>query len=164
MNMADLVVTSGLIAHKGPTSVPQLIQVTAHTEDIETGVLDLTWQNVGTDGSAAASSATAKLIFGDSRAWITSWSPMAYLVQHRIEMLQQIAANGQASRLSRKMAYTLFANNLVDYADKYRGMQSVSLTAWKRSLKFSCPRKTMAPSSRSYLTSLPASHILPASL
>lgn len=125
MNIADLVVTSGLIAHKGPTSVPQLIQVTAHTENIESGILDLTWQSVETDGSVTTSFATAKLIFGDSLAWMASWSPMAHLVQHRIDMLQQMAANGQANRLSRNMAYTLFANNLVDYADKYRGMQSV---------------------------------------
>jgi monodictyphenone polyketide synthase len=125
MNMADLVVTSGLIAHKGPTTVPQLIQVTAQTEDIETGVLDLTWQRVANDGTADEPFATAKLIFGDSQAWLASWSPMAHLVQHRIEMLEQMAAKGQANRLSRNMAYTLFADKLVDYADKYRGMQSV---------------------------------------
>jgi monodictyphenone polyketide synthase len=50
---------------------------------------------------------------------------MAHLVQHRIEMLEDLAEQGQASRLSKNMAYTLFAKNLVDYAEKYRGMQSV---------------------------------------
>ena len=125
MDVADLVVTSGLIAHKGSTSVPQLIQVTARTANIETGVLDLTWQNVEPDNSVSAPFATAKIVFSDSMQWISSWSPMAHLVQHRIEMLETLAAQGQANRLSRNMAYTLFANNLVDYADKYRGMQSV---------------------------------------
>lgn len=33
--------------------------------------------------------------------------------------------NGKASRFSRNMAYGLFASNLVEYADSYRGMQSV---------------------------------------
>lgn len=38
-----------------------------------------------------------------------------------------MAEAGTANRFSNKMAYLLFANNLVDYADKYRGMQSVIL-------------------------------------
>lgn len=38
-----------------------------------------------------------------------------------------MAEKGIANRFSRNMAYRLFANNLVDYADKYRGMQSVVL-------------------------------------
>ena len=88
MDMADLVVTSGLIAHKGSTSVPQLIQVTARTANIETGVLDLMWQNVEPDSSVSAPFANAKIVFGDSKQWISSWSPMAHLVQHRIEMLK----------------------------------------------------------------------------
>ena len=131
MDIVDLVVTSGLIAHKGPTSVPQLIQVTAHTDNIETRTLDLTWQTVEFDGSVAAPFATANIVFGDSNNWTSLWSPMVHLVQHRIEMLEALAAQGQANRQSRNMAYTLFANNLVDYADKYRGMQSVVIDGFE---------------------------------
>lgn len=53
MDIADLVVTKGLIARKGSTTRPQLIQAMAETSDIVSGVVDLTWQNVDADGTAA---------------------------------------------------------------------------------------------------------------
>lgn len=127
MNMANLEVTKALIAKKHTMHLPQTIQVTATTDNISSGVLDLTWQNVGADGSCEEPFATANIVFGDAQQWLDSWSPMAHLVQHRIEALECMAAEGNANRLSRNMAYTLFAKNLVDYADKYRGMQSVVL-------------------------------------
>lgn len=127
MDIMNLAVTSALIAQKGSTTKPQLIQVTASTSDIDSGILDLTWQNVDSDGEALESFATASIVFGDADQWLASWSPMSHLVCHRIESLESLAAQGQANRLSRSMAYGLFAKNLVDYADKYRGMQSVVL-------------------------------------
>lgn len=51
---------------------------------------------------------------------------MTHLVLSRINDLQRMADEGKATSLSRDMVYTLF-NNLVDYADKYRGMQRVVL-------------------------------------
>lgn len=125
MDMTSLEVTKALIAKKHSMDTPQSIQVTATTLDIRSGVLDLTWQNVESDGSCSEPFATAHIVFGEAEQWLSSWSPMAHLIQHRIEELERLAAAGQANRLSRNMAYTLFANNLVDYADKYRGMQSV---------------------------------------
>lgn len=56
---------------------------------------------------------------------------MAHLVQGRIESLERLAKVGTASRFSHSMAYTLFANNLVDYADKYRGMQAVVMNEFE---------------------------------
>ncbi|KAK7729665.1 hypothetical protein SLS63_006046 [Diaporthe eres] len=50
-----------------------------------------------------------------------------HLVQGRIDTLAQMADAGVANRVSHGMAYLLFANNLVDYAEKYRGRQSVVL-------------------------------------
>lgn len=38
-----------------------------------------------------------------------------------------MSVRGEATRFSHNMAYRLFGNNLVDYASKYRGMQSVVL-------------------------------------
>ena len=52
---------------------------------------------------------------------------MAHLIQSRVEALERLAEEGTANRLSHNMAYLLFANNLVDYDVKYRGMQSVIL-------------------------------------
>nr|QZS37281.1 non-reducing polyketide synthase [Talaromyces sp.] len=124
MNIINLHVTKGLVA-QSDTQTPQLIRVTATTVNIDSGIVDLTWQNVDNDGSASEPFATARIIYGEASEWLSSWIPMAHLVQGRIEALEHMAAAGQANRLSRNMAYTLFASNLVDYADKYRGMQSV---------------------------------------
>ncbi|ETI19899.1 hypothetical protein G647_08914 [Cladophialophora carrionii CBS 160.54] len=124
MNIADLVVTKGLVAQSNK-KLPQLIQVTAATANIESGVVELTWQNVDNAGDVHEPFATAKIIYGDASAWLSSWLPLTHLIHSRIEALEQMAARGQANRFSRNMAYTLFAANLVDYADKYRGMQAV---------------------------------------
>lgn len=45
----------------------------------------------------------------------------------RIHDLQRLVELGIANMFSRNMAYGLFARNLVDYADKYRRIQSVLL-------------------------------------
>ncbi|KAF2272823.1 putative polyketide synthase [Westerdykella ornata] len=124
MNVANLVVTKGLVAQSS-NKTPQLIRVTAATDDINSRTVDLTWQNVDTDGNVHEPFATAKLLYGDASEWLSSWAPIAHLVHSRVEALERLASEGKANRFSRNMAYTLFASNLVDYADKYRGMQSV---------------------------------------
>lgn len=124
MNIANLVVEKGLIA-KTDTRTPQLIQVTAATTDVHSGVVELTWQNVDNDGNVLEPFATAKIVYGDKSEWLDSWTSITHLIQNRVEALERLAVTGKASRFSRNMAYTLFASNLVDYADKYRGMQSV---------------------------------------
>ena len=124
MNVANLVVTKGLVAQSS-NATPQLIQVTASTANIHSGDVDLTWQEVDNDGGVHGPLATAKILYGNASDWLSSWSPMAHLVHDRIESLERLATEGKANRFSGKMAYTLFASNLVDYAEKYRGMQSV---------------------------------------
>ncbi|KAL4794482.1 hypothetical protein BDV19DRAFT_188572 [Aspergillus venezuelensis] len=126
MNMANLVVLRGLVAQKN-TKKPQYIRVTISTTDINSGVADLTWQNVLNDGTADEPFANAYIYYGDSSEWLKSWIPNAHLVQGRVEALERLAKEGVANRFTHNMAYLLFANNLVDYAQKYRGMQSVVL-------------------------------------
>jgi monodictyphenone polyketide synthase len=126
INIANLVVVKGLVAQKD-TKVPQLIRVSASTEDINSGKVDLTWNNVHLDGLVEDPFATANIYFGDSAEWLQSWIPATHLVQGRIQELERLATIGIANRFSRNMAYRLFANNLVDYAEKYRGMQTVVL-------------------------------------
>ncbi|KAF2178414.1 putative polyketide synthase [Zopfia rhizophila CBS 207.26] len=124
MNIANLVVTKGLVAQDN-NNTPQRIRVTAVTVDVHSGVVDLTWQNVDNDGNVQEPFATANIFYGDASEWLSSWTPIAHLIHGRIEALERLAAEGKANRFSRNMAYTLFASNLVDYAEKYRGMQSV---------------------------------------
>jgi monodictyphenone polyketide synthase len=122
--VANLEVTKGLVA-QSHSKTPQLMRVTIATEDIASGVANLTWQNVDKDGNAHDTFATANVFYGDATKWLSSWSSIEHLVQGRIEALERMAVEGVASRFTRKMAYTLFASNLVDYAEKYRGMKSV---------------------------------------
>ncbi|KAH6629936.1 putative polyketide synthase, partial [Chaetomium sp. MPI-SDFR-AT-0129] len=128
MNIANLEVLKGLVARKS-TTTPQLIRVSLSTADINTGVAQLHWHNVNDDtGASEEPFASATLYFADDATpWLRSWAPLTHLVQGRIDALKQLAADGVANRFSHAMAYRLFAANLVDYADKYRGMQSVVL-------------------------------------
>lgn len=57
---------------------------------------------------------------------------MAHLVHDRIESLERLAAEGKANRFSRKMAYTLFASNLINYTEKYRGIHSLVIHELER--------------------------------
>jgi iterative type I PKS product template protein len=123
--VANLVVTKGLIA-QSDTKNPQLIQITASTDDIRSGIINITWENVGdNDGKTYEQFASASVIVEEALDWVSDWDSRAHLVHGRIETLESLAAEGKASRFSHNMAYTLFASNLVDYAEKYRGMQSV---------------------------------------
>jgi monodictyphenone polyketide synthase len=124
VNICNLVVVKGLVANADRKSA-QLIRVTAATADINYGLVDLTWQIVDNDGTVHEPFATANIVYGNPTAWLSSWSPMAHLVHGRIEALERLAAEGKANRFSRNMAYNIFGANLVDYADKYRGMHSV---------------------------------------
>ncbi|KAL9099858.1 MAG: hypothetical protein Q9163_004694, partial [Psora crenata] len=125
MNMANLEVLKGLVAQKS-THKPQIIQVSAIINDINSNIVDLQWHNVHADGSVDEPFASANLYYGDSASWLTSWARTSHLILSRIETLERYATEGTANKLSHNMAYRLFSN-LVDYAPKYRGMQSVIL-------------------------------------
>ena len=126
MTVANLEVLKGLIAQKS-TKTPQLIQVSAATADIHSGTVDLKWHNVHSNGTVDHPFASANIYYGDATEWLTSWVPSAHLVRGRIQTLERLAEEGTANKFSRNMAYRLFANNLVDYNEKYRGMHSIIL-------------------------------------
>lgn len=130
MDVANLHVSKGLVANNN-TKVAQLIRVTLETPDITSRVANLTWQNVDNNGNVEEPFAHANLIFGEASEWLASWAPISHLLHSRIEALEALAAQGKASRFTRNMAYTLFASNLVDYHDKYRGMQSVVMSEFE---------------------------------
>ena len=126
MDIANLEVLKGLVVGNN-TTTPQLIQVSVTTSDIDSNLAGLQWYNVRSDGTVADFFASATLIYGQATEWLSSWVPTTHLIQGRIHELERMAQAGSANRLSHNMAYLLFASNLVDYATKYRGMQSVVL-------------------------------------
>ena len=116
----------GLVANRN-SDTPQLIQVRASTEDIDSNVATLIWHNVQDGVPAEEPFATATLLYEVATVWLSSWTPMTHLIQGRLQDLQRLADSELANRLSNNMAYKLFASNLVDYAAVYRGMQCVVL-------------------------------------
>lgn len=126
INITNLEVLKGLVANQ-KQDAPQLIQVRASTDDIDSNTATLTWYNVHAGTPADEPFASATLLYDSPASWLSSWVPMTHLVQGRIQDLERLANAGLANRLSSSMAYQLFANNLVDYASVYRGMQSVVL-------------------------------------
>ncbi|RAQ99349.1 ketoacyl-synt-domain-containing protein [Stemphylium lycopersici] len=127
IDIANLEVFKGLVANRNPET-PQQIQVETSTPDITSCAAKMTWYNVHPNGVRADEPfATATIIYAPATQWLTSWAPLAHLIQSRISQLEYLANSGDANRFSRSMAYLLFANNLVDYHDKYRGMTSVVL-------------------------------------
>lgn len=126
MSINNLEVTKGLVAHNNPES-HQYIQVSVTTSDIDSHMAELTWSNVLSDGISLEQFATATIVYGDPADWMTSWISTTHLIQGRIQDLERMAESGVANRFNHNMTYLLFANNLVDYATKYRGMHSVVL-------------------------------------
>lgn len=126
MNIAGLEVLKGLVANKN-ADTPQLIRVSIATADIHSNTAELTWYRVDHSGTVDDPFASATLFYGDPAEWIVSWVPTTHLIQGRIQDLERLAESGIANRFTNNMAYLLFANNLVDYATKYRGMHSVVL-------------------------------------
>lgn len=126
INITKLDVVKGLVAQRNRGS-PQVIQVSISTADINSREAHVVWHNVHNDRVLDEHFATATVIYGNPAEWLRSWIPVTHLVLGRIRDLECLAEQGIANRFSRNMAYGLFARSLVDYADKYRGMQSVVL-------------------------------------
>ncbi|RYP41569.1 hypothetical protein DL767_000911 [Monosporascus sp. MG133] len=124
INVTNLEVLRGLIANKN-TDKPQFIQVSVTTPDINSNAALLEWYNVLPDGARDEPFASATILYENANNWLNSWIPTTHLIQSRVQDLDRLADAGKANRFTRNMAYLLFANNLVDYADKYRGMHSV---------------------------------------
>ncbi|KAI9649717.1 hypothetical protein NHQ30_002298 [Ciborinia camelliae] len=68
--------------------------------------------------------ATCTVEYEDPTSWAQEWAHMTHLIQDRVDELTRLAHMVVANSINRNMAYTLF-KNVVDYADKYRGMHSV---------------------------------------
>lgn len=126
MNFGDVEVMHAQVANKTKGST-QMLALEAHL-DLDTRSMSLAWFNVSAEtGERAAEHFASGLVrFEDAHAWRIEWNRVTHLVLGRIEALEHMAAKGKASRLSKRLAYTLF-KNVVDYTDRYRGMDSVIL-------------------------------------
>lgn len=126
MNIKNLHVLQGLVVRNNK-AIPQQIEIVATADFKEKPAVKLQWYNIDPKtGELDEGFASAELEYGDNEVWLAEWSKQTHLITSRIEVLERLADEGVANRLSRDLAYTLFAN-LVDYAERYRGMRQVVL-------------------------------------
>ncbi len=64
--------------------------------------------------------------FEDASRWLVEWQRHAFLIQSRIDMLEQKMNEGKAYLILRGIAYKLFSSQ-AEYGDKFRGMKEVIL-------------------------------------
>lgn len=124
MNVRNLEVLHAQVARKSKKS-SQPLEIEARL-DLENHHMSLKWFEVSTDTGETRSFASAVVTYEDPLKWRSEWDRVGHLILGRIESLKQLAAQGQASQLSKNMAYTLF-KNVVDYSDRYRGIENVVL-------------------------------------
>jgi iterative type I PKS product template protein len=121
MNVSHMQVPKSLIARADGKS--QILRLTAKLNAAK-GSAELLFSSG--DGPAKVNHATCQVIFGDSEKYLSDWARNAYLIQSRIDWLREAEVKGNAHKIGRGLAYKLFAA-LVDYDQKYRGMEEVIL-------------------------------------
>ncbi|KAK5682008.1 Type I Iterative PKS, partial [Elasticomyces elasticus] len=126
MNLCDVEVLHAQVASTAK-GVAQPLQIEAKL-DVATASMSIAWFNINAASGERATDhfASGTVRFEDPKHWQIEWNRVSHLVLGRIEALERMAATGAASKLSKNLAYTLF-KNVVDYADKYRGIDSVIL-------------------------------------
>ncbi|KAF7159500.1 hypothetical protein CNMCM5623_004838 [Aspergillus felis] len=126
MDFGQVRVFQGLIPRKD-RSKPQWVRMRMQA-DLRRTAMQLSLYRLLDDSSQTREEelASGVVTCGDRQGWQDEWADYAHLLTTRIATLHQMADHGQASRVSRDLVYTLF-KNIVDYADHYRGIQSVVL-------------------------------------
>lgn len=120
-NVSNMQVPKSLIARADGAS--QILRLTANVH-VAQGAADLVFSTG--EGPEKVDHATCCVTFSTGAKYLSEWSRNAYLVQSRIEWLQDAEKQGRAHKIGRGLAYKLFAA-LVDYDSKYRGMEEVIL-------------------------------------
>ncbi|KZF25341.1 beta-ketoacyl synthase domain-containing protein [Xylona heveae TC161] len=129
MNLADMEVLHAIVAKK-VSSRSQLIALECNL-NISSRTMTLAWSQLeGNGNSDQVPFATAKMYFEEAADWRNEWDRLTHLVTGRIEALGQMASTGACNKISKNLTYSLF-KNVVDYADKYRGMDSVVLNGYE---------------------------------
>lgn len=113
-----------LIAKKNSTE-PQILQVTA-IMDPDLSHAKLRYASVSAAGKETVQHATCIVEYGDTSKWLSEWAQVAYLIKGRVASLQKSVETGNAQKITRGLAYKLFAAS-VQYNDTYRGMEEVIL-------------------------------------
>lgn len=121
VNVAHMEVPQTLIFDKKATS--QILRMEANI-DASKGMGTVVWTTG--EGARKTHHAHTKVYFGNTQEWLSEFDRTSYLIRSRIEALKASEVRGEASKIGRGLAYKLFTA-LVDYDDRYKGMESVIL-------------------------------------
>ncbi|RJE19625.1 polyketide synthase [Aspergillus sclerotialis] len=91
-----------------------------------TQTAEVSYYGVDQSGNKTVDHATCSLRFGKQTGWLKEWERFAYLVNARIQSMEQGVQTGGCHRIKRGMVYKLF-ENCVEYGDKFRGIEEVIL-------------------------------------
>lgn len=124
VNVGNMETHKPLVFNVNKTNTSQLIQIEAKLDFVKgRGVIN--YKSVMANGTLV-DQAQCDVTFEDSEAWSKDWDRRNFLVQTRIDMLK--AGGKGIHQIQRGLAYKLFAV-LVQYDDKFRGMEEVILNS-----------------------------------
>ncbi|KAJ6178070.1 Acyl transferase/acyl hydrolase/lysophospholipase [Penicillium mononematosum] len=119
MDVREMEVHKPLLIQPGTTK--QIIRVTA---TLEPSSRSIEVKFSSEDGGSCQDHAHCRVDRGDGDVWKSEWARTSYLVKSRMNQLIKDSSCGDVHRVLRPMVYKLFAA-LVDYDDKYQGLQEV---------------------------------------
>lgn len=125
INIVDMEIPKPTTISKSRPEKPQLVRISAHA-DLNSGQVDIEYSKYSAKTKKTDPGAKCVVEFGDAHRWLDQWARTAYLVQKRIDALENGVQQGSTHKIFRGMAYKLFAG-LVHYEPKYQGMQEVLL-------------------------------------
>jgi iterative type I PKS product template protein len=125
MDVRHLEITKPIIAKGQKSKDPQIIKITA-TAEKPLKVVNVKYTSLAEDGKTWNLNAECSVEYGDSKEWLANWARLAYLIQPRVDLLNQGVKTKATEKLDRKTTYERFAA-LVQYGKKYCGMKEVVL-------------------------------------
>ena len=125
LNVVDMEIPKPITISKSRPKGPQLVRISANA-DLNNGRVEIGYSQYSAETKKNDPGAQCVVMFGDADKWLGQWARMAYLVQKRIDALENGVQQGTTHKIFRGMAYKLFAG-LVQYESKYQGMQEVLL-------------------------------------
>ncbi|KAF2858089.1 putative polyketide synthase [Piedraia hortae CBS 480.64] len=127
LDCSDMKAENPLVFSDAETS--QLLRVSANA-DWARGEVRLKFFGHNNKTQRKVDHATATVIVTSNQRWVQEWKRHAYLIESRIESLHEAVDRGNAHKLKSGLAYLLFSK-LVDYEQRYKGMQEVILDSDK---------------------------------
>jgi asperthecin polyketide synthase len=128
MNVTELQVLHAQVISDA-VGATHLIKIIADIDLSTTLATKISWFSLGSDHPEEAF-AECVVRYEDPTVWQQEWRRLTHLIHGRAQELSRLVGEGEGTRADRRMAYTLF-RNVVDYTDKYQGIQSVVLNGFE---------------------------------